>query len=185
MNDTNNIIFIDSSIVFFTKRMETVSKIKSKKFEFYSELNTVFADPVAVSLFNDLNENHSFKIILIDSWINTSVHKRDELEELFHLNDLKINLHEPYFLKTESEESIFTSVSKMLNEFKPMNYTLILDDSNKNILELNEENSLDYNHTIFVNENNGLSFNNINHIRYSLNHWFPNNGYSDYRVEPI
>ncbi len=175
MKDSSNIIFIDSSIVFFTKRMETISQIKSKKFEFYSELNTVFADPVAVSLFNELKNKYSFKVVLIDSWINKSIHKKEELEELFQLNDLKITLNEPYVLYKEKEESIFVSVSKMLKELNPTNYTLVCDDNNKNILEINEESSLNYNHTIFVDANNGLSFNNINHIRYSLNHWFPNN----------
>ena len=52
------------------------------------------------------------------------------------------------------------------------NYSILLNEEYKNTLEFISDSIIDYNHSIFISSENGLSLNNIKEINKSLNLWW-------------
>lgn len=158
-----NIIFIDFLTVFFPKKNIFINNEKQIIFEYIT--NVTKADYLPVDFFKSINQD-KIEFIMIDNWIENNL---VEFHELIKLNNIKLNLHKEFYFKN-------TNLSKRINcsNFLKTNnvndYIFIANKDLKNNIDF-AETLISFDKSIFVNESNGLSYNNLLEIKNRIECW--------------
>jgi hypothetical protein len=175
MKNSQNIIFIDISATLFPHRVSFLPNNNRKKL---AQLNlekhicNTQADFVAVNLLNELNKKWNFNLVLIDSWISENHYKREIFEEVLYMNGVKALLHNNWFLKNnDTIKSPLGPITEWMQNSTINNYTVILNQKYQYQLDFDTESKVDFNHSIFIDEENGLSFKDIIDVNKSIKLW--------------
>lgn len=177
MHNQNNTIFLDLIATFFPERVRIIQNSNNEKLNQFNMLDYIHnsnADNVAITLFNDLNKRNDFTVVLLDTWLDEKLHKKEFMEELFNMNDLHLQLHDSWILPytQKNTHSPLVAATEWIDNHTRDNYTVILDEYYKHLVEFSTNSAIDYNHSVFVNKQNGLSSNNIREIYKSIDLWY-------------
>lgn len=177
MKNSANTVFIDLVATLFPNRVSLLPDFNEEKlshWEFEKHICNTNADIVAVDLLNSLIIKKEFNLVLLDNWIDEEKHKKEFFIELLCINGVRPELHHLWLLENNNQmKSPLGPVTEWLKHFyiKKNNYTVILNSKYKYELDFDVESKVDFEHSIFVSEENGLSFKNIQEINKSFNLW--------------
>lgn len=181
MKNTSNIVFVELSNALFPERMALMSgsnKDKLSSWNLEDKICTSIADPVAVSVLNEMYENNKFDLVILDSWLDRDYHSKDFFEELFCINGLKPKLHSAWFVSYEQNEfnSPFMAAADWIKNLEQENYTIIMSKDHKYKVQLDDEklSVLNYNHYVFVDPEDGMSLSSVDSLKRSIKLWYPN-----------
>ncbi|NCQ51787.1 hypothetical protein GW796_07830 [archaeon] len=174
MKESLNTIFIDLRNTFFSDRTNVFKDSKIKllnDFNFNEHILNSHADPIAVQFINNLQELYEFNVVLLDLWITEEKHAKENFEYLFSINELNVSLHDNWHVNYLEYTSPLAAIHLWTKSNPQGNLTALISDEYKNQLDITKEYTVNYNHSIFVNKNNGLSLSNLKDISRSLNLW--------------
>lgn len=174
-----NLILIEISSALFPQKLSLLpdkDKAKLSYFQLENNLSHSIADPVAVKFLNEIKNKFNFELVLLDSWIDQDYHKKDFLQQLLTNNGINSKIYENWsvFRQFSDSNTTLKSASHWIKENNVDNHTLILSRNHKYIMDLDHSedmSSLSYNHTVFVDPQNGISFANFKEIQKSLDLW--------------
>lgn len=175
MKNLSNTIFIDFAATLFPNRVSLLphsNKKKLSQFSFSEHIHNTQADIVAVNLLNELHSHANFNLVLIDNWINTEIHKKEDFVELLCMNGVMPLLHDNWTIaNNDYMKSPLGPISEWMKGCYTENYTAILDEKYKHQLDFNVESKVAFDHAVFIDPENGISFKNIREINKSIKLW--------------
>ncbi len=174
-----NLIIIEIASALFPQKLSFLpdkDKSRLSYFQLENQLSHSNADPIAIKFLNEIKNKFNFELVLLDSWIDQDYHNKDLFQQLFTHNGIAPKIYENWsvFHKLSASNTTLKSASHWIKENNVDNHTLILSKNHKYIMDLDHSedmSSLSYNHTVFVDPENGISFENFKEIQKSLELW--------------
>lgn len=164
-----NIIFIDFLTVFYPTKHKFHSQKSDKTLNFYhfkQHIQNPKADQLAVDYFNKIDKQN-IQFVLIDSIISSET--VNELKDLMIYNSLDLNLDYDFYFSNKNQ-SARLNCSKLIEQQKPINYLFIASKELKHNIEF-EDTLISFENSIFVDNDNGLSYKNLLEIENSISNW--------------
>lgn len=175
------VVFMDFDGPLFSSRALMLPQNNEYAEYFLNELNLNplvwywYADPVAVSMLNQLMKVRSFKIVISNNWANNELHKKEDIMGLLEKNNLTIPLHNAWKNDVKSDLSRPLQISKWLSKNQVDDYMIIDDNESgmdfKNYAILKEA-KIPSEKVVLVNNQDGILMNDFEKMKRIMQGWY-------------
>lgn len=180
---TNEVLFLDFDGPLFSERFIKYHPLNRKPYPGRVDQNELVdywkMDDLAVIILNELMDHHAFETVVSSSWKNFC--DREQVEDLFDVNGLNLQLHEKWCTERIVRNHEFgmyhsgygyagkclraSEIELWVNDHKPTDYMIIDDPWSGSSLDDRNAHGLNFNRIVLVDPQVGLSVSEIDRLR--------------------
>lgn len=175
------VVFMDFDGPLFSSRALMLPQNNEYAEYFLNELNLNplvsywYADPVAVSMLNQLMKVRSFKMVISNNWANSELHQKEDIMGLLEKNNIEVPLHNAWKTDVESDLSRPMQIAKWLKRNQVDDY-MVIDDNESGIDFKNyailKEAGLSSDKIVLVNSQDGILMSDFERMKVIMQGWY-------------